>query len=290
VSLATPLAAVRRWGATSLRARVAGEDAAARAKRIWGTPGDRWFAPGDPIWEVHSDASMFAGGIRALLLQSLHPLALAAVEEHSDYRADPWTRVQNTGAYLAATTFGTIEHADQVIDAVRLIHASVRGVTADGTPYSADDPHLLRWVHVAEVESFLTTYQHFGRRRMTRAEADTYVTQAGLPARRLGVVDPPESEEELRATLEEYRPELAGTPEARRVARFLLLDPPLPWVARPGYAALAAGAVATLPGWAARMLRLPTVPPADRLVGRPVGRAATATVRWLMSDASVARG
>jgi len=290
VSLTSPLAAVRRWGATSLRARVAGEDAATRARRIWGTPGERWFTHADPIWEVHSDASMFAGGIRALLLQSLHPLALAAVEQHSDYRADPWTRVQNTSAYLAATTFGTIEHAEQVLAAVRRIHGMVRGVTSDGTAYSADDPHLLRWVHVAEVESFLTTYQHYGRRSLTRTEADTYVAQTGVPARRLGVVDPPESEAELRAALEEYRPELAATAEARRVARFLLLDPPLPLLARPGYGALAAGAVATLPGWAQRMLRLPALPPTDRLVGRPVGRAATATVRWLMSDESVVRG
>ena len=100
-----PLAAVRRWGATSLRAKVAGEDAEKRAERIWGAQGERWFGPEDPVWRVHSDASMFSGGIRALLLQSLHPLALAGVEQHSDYRDDPWTRVANTSAYIAATTF-----------------------------------------------------------------------------------------------------------------------------------------------------------------------------------------
>lgn len=285
---AESVAALRRWGATSLRERVAGADAQARAQRIWGASGERWFTPDDPIWWVHSDASMFAGGIRALLLQSLHPVALAGVQQHSDYRDDPWTRVQNTSAYLAATTFGTVEHAEQFIAAIRRIHATVTGVTSDGTPYSADDPNLLRWVHVAEVESFLTSYQHYGARQLSQPQADTYVAQAGVSARLLGVIDPPETEDALRGELESYRPELAATADARRVARFLLLAPPLPWAARPGYAALAAGAVATLPPWARMMLRLPVVPPSDRLLGRPIGRAATGTVRWLMSDASVA--
>lgn len=284
-----PVALLRRRGAQALRARVAGTDAQRRAERIWATPGERWFTPADPVWRVHADASMFAGGIRALLLQSLHPVALAAVDDHSDYRADPWTRVQNTSAFLAATTFGTVRHAEEVIEVVRRVHAGVRGVSADGTPYAADDPHLLRWVHLAEVESFLTTFQHYAAVPLSAAEADTYVAQTGLVARRLGVIDPPEDEDELRAGLAAYQPELAGGPAARRVARFLLLNPPLPWVARPAYGALAAGAVATLPAWARRMLGLPGLRPAEA-VGRPVGHAATATVRWLMGDPSVARG
>jgi len=283
-----PLAALRRWGATSLRARIAGDDAAARADRIWRAPGERWFTDADPIWWVHSDASMFAGGIRALLLQSLHPVALAGVEDHSAYRDDPWSRVQNTSTYIAATTFGTVEHAHEVIDRVRRIHAAVQGTLPDGTAYSADDPHLLRWVHVAEIESFLTTYQHFGGRELTRREADTYVAQTGLAAELLGVVDPPRTERRLRADLEDYRSELTGSAAVRRVARFLLLDPPLPWAARPAYGVLAAGAVSTLPGWARSMIGLPPVVRTAALAARPVGGLATRTIRWLMSDPSVA--
>lgn len=284
-----PLARVRRWGATALRARIAGAEAQARAERIWGSPGPRWFTPDDPIWRVHADASMFPGGIRALLLQSLHPIALTGVEDHSDYRNDPWRRVQNTSEFLAATTFGTIEHAEEVIERVRRIHRAVSGVTEDGIPYSADDPHLLRWVHVAEVDSFLATYQRFAARPLSPAEADTYVAQTAVAAERLGVVDAPTTRSGLRADLAAFRPELAGSPAARRVARYLLLEPPLPVPARPAYGALAAGALATMPDWTLRMLDLPTPVRVGARLGGPLGQAATSTVRWLMGDPSVAR-
>ena len=284
-----PLARARRWGATALRARIAGAQAQARAERIWGTPGPRWFTPEDPIWRVHADASMFAGGIRALLLQSLHPIALTGVEEHSDYRSDPWSRVQNTSEFIAATTFGTVAHAEEVIARVRRIHGAVNGTMPDGTAYAADDPHLLRWVHVAEVESFLTTYQRFGGAPLTQPDADTYVAQTAVAAERLGVVDPPTTEAGLRADIEAFRPELEGTVAARRVARFLLLDPPLPLPARPAYGVLAAGALATLPQWALTMLDLPAPVRLAARVGGPLGHGATSTVRWLMSDPSVSR-
>lgn len=93
----------RRFGLL-LRAKVAGDDAAERARQIWGKPGERWFSRDDPIWRVHKDASMFVGGITTLLLQSLHPLAMAGVAGHSGYRSDPWGRLQRTSDYLAVTT------------------------------------------------------------------------------------------------------------------------------------------------------------------------------------------
>ena len=95
-----------RLGA-ALRARVAGDDAAERARVIWGREGERWFTPEDPVWRVHADASMFPGGVAALLLQSLHPLAMAGVAGHSGYKGDPWGRLQRTSHFLATTTFGT---------------------------------------------------------------------------------------------------------------------------------------------------------------------------------------
>ncbi len=277
-----PTAEVRRWLAQALRSRIAGGDAAMKAARIWQAEGERWFTPDDPIWWVHMDASMFPGGIRALLLQSLHPLAMAGVDQHSAYRDDPWTRVQRTSTYIATTTFGTAKHAEQSIRAVRRIHEKVRGSATDGTPYRADDPHLLMWVHVAEVESFLTTYQRFGGRRLTQGQADTYVAQTGVAAAMLGVIEPPTTEAELRALLAGYRPELASSPEARAAARFLLREPPLPLLALPGYHALAAGAVGTLPRWARRELGV-----VRRPAGLQTGAVATAAVRWLMNDPSV---
>jgi uncharacterized protein (DUF2236 family) len=283
-TLARPL---RRQLARTLRSRVAGEEAATLAREIWGAPGPRWFNPDDAIWRVHADASMFVGGVRALLLQSLHPLAMAGVAGHSGYRGDPWGRLQRTSHFLAATTYGTVERAEQAIAQVRDIHLRVRGKAEDGRPYSASDPHLLDWVHLAEVDSFLRAYQLFGPAPLGPAEADEYVRQSGEVAARLGAASPPETVEDLDRRLAAFRPELAATDASRDAARFLLLNPPLPLAARPGYGLLAAGAVASLPGWARSELRLP--PPFVAWVwpGLRLGAAGAGVVRWALGDASV---
>ena len=287
MTLLAPMAdGARRQLAHALRSRVAGSDAQAKAERIWGAEGPRWFTPDDPIWRVHADAAMFPGGIRALLLQSLHPLAMAGVAGHSGYKGDPWGRLQRTSEFLATTTFGTIDHAQEQIARVRSIHDRVRGKAADGRAYSAGAPHLLAWVHATEADSFLTAYQRYAVSPLSDAEADLYVEQGGIVAGALGVVDPPTTVAGLKACIEAYRPELESTAAAREAARFLLVHPPLPLAARPGYAALAAGAVAMLPRWARQPLRLPWLPVTERLVGRPLGGVATSTVRWAMADAT----
>jgi uncharacterized protein (DUF2236 family) len=273
---------LRRRVAVALRDRVAGEDNAAKAAIIWDKPGERWFAEADPVWRVHADAAMFVAGIRALLLQSLHPLAMAGVAGHSGYKGDPWGRLQRTSTFLATTTFGTIADAEALIERVRGIHQGVRGRAPDGRPYAASDPHLLKWVHVAEADSFLRAYQRYAATPLTPAEADRYVAQACVVATRLGVIDPPTSVAGLNATIESYRPELESTPAARDAARFLLLHPPLPWSARPGYGALAGAGVALLPPWARRHLALPALPLADRAIALPLGGAATSVIRWAL--------
>ena len=192
MTLLAPMAdGARRQLAHALRSKVAGSDAQAKAERIWGAEGPRWFTPDDPIWRVHADAAMFPGGIRALLLQSLHPLAMAGVAGHSGYKGDPWGRLQRTSEFLATTTFGTIDHAQEQIARVRSIHDRVRGKAADGRAYSAGDPHLLAWVHATEADSFLTAYQRYAVSPLSDAEADLYVEQGGIVASALGVVDPP---------------------------------------------------------------------------------------------------
>ena len=198
---------------------------------------------------------MFVGGITALLLQSLHPLAMAGVAGHSGYKSDPWGRLQRTSHYLATTTYGTIGDAETTIARVRSIHERVRGRDHRGRPYRASDPLLLSWVHLAETDSFLRAHQAFAARPLTRAEADSYVSQTAVPARLLGVVDPPLSAAGLDAQLAGFRAELEASPAALEAARFLLFEPPLPVLARPGYATLAAGAVSLLPAWAGRNWR-----------------------------------
>ncbi|GAA5018046.1 oxygenase MpaB family protein [Terrabacter aeriphilus] len=274
---------VQRQLGRLLRSKVAGDDAPARAQRIWGAEGERWFTPTDPVWRVHADASMFPGGVTSLLLQMLHPMAMAGVAGHSGYKSDPWGRLQRTSHYLATTTFGTIEHAEESIAMVRSIHERVRGKDAFGRPYRADDPRLLMWVHVAEIDSFLRAYQTFGEEPLTDEEADVYVRQAGIPAARLGVVDPPQTVAELREVLQAYRPELETTDAAREAARFLLLDPPLPLLARPGYGVIASGGVSLLPAWARGMLGIPLPEVVTSFVARPLGHLGTAAVRWGMA-------
>ncbi len=274
---------VRRELGHLLFARVAGPEGPRRRERIHGTPGPRWFADDSPVRTVHGDASMFVGGIRALLLQSLHPLAMAGVAEHSGYQGDPWGRLQRTSHFLAVTTFGTAADADTMVAAVRRVHASVTGVAADGTPYAASDPHLLRWVHVAEIDSFLSAYQRFGAGRLDPDVADRYVAEVARVAEELGATDVPHSVAELDACLASYRPELRATADARATARFLLLTPPLPLAARLPYGVLAASAVSLLPGWARRELRLPRLPLTEATLVRGGGAAATRTIRWAMA-------
>jgi uncharacterized protein (DUF2236 family) len=275
---------LRRSVAVALRDRVAGQDNAAKAAVIWDKPGERGFTDTDPIWRVHADASMFVAGIRALLLQSLHPLAMAGVAGHSGYKGDPWGRLQRTSTFLATTTFGTVADAESLIERIRGVHQRVRGRAPDGRQYAASDPHLLRWVHVAETDSFLRAHQRYGVTALTAAEADRYVAQSCVVATRLGVIDPPTTVAGLDAAIESYQPELEGTAQAREAARFLILHPPLPWSAQPGYAALAGAGVALLPAWARRQLALPDLPLADRAIALPLGGAATAVIRWALQQ------
>jgi uncharacterized protein (DUF2236 family) len=226
---------------------------------------------------------MFVGGIRALLLQSLHPVAMHAVHGHSGFRGDPWGRLQRTSHFLAVTTFGSAADAEEMVARINAIHAGVRGTTADGRPYAANDPHLLAWVHAAEVDSFLRAYQTYGSGELDDAGQDQYVADTAEVATRLGVLDPPRDRQELADCLTSYRAELRGTPEARSAARFLLLTPPVPTLLRPGYGLLASAAVGLMPRWTRWPLRLPYLPVVEATAVRAAGHAVTGTIRWGMA-------
>lgn len=271
------VSSLRQRAGDALFARVAGPDGPAARDRIHNAPGPRWFAPGSPVRIVHGDASMFVGGVRALLLQALHPAAMAGVAGHSGYRSDPWGRLARTSTFLAVTAFGTAEDAQAAVDRVRAIHERVRGTSPEGVRYRASDPDLLRWVHDAEVDSFVAAHRAVGHQPLSDAGYDTYVEEMATVAERLGVVDPPTSLAELAAQLDAYRPELRVSPQARDTIDFLLHQPPLPWALRPGYRALTSCAVATMPGWARDMIGWRPV------VGRRAGRLATRAIRWSLA-------
>lgn len=278
---------VRAWLGEQVRSRVVGPDAEARRADLFDTSEPGWFADDAPIRRVHADASMFVGGLRALLFQSLHPRAMAGVAQHSDYRTDPWGRLQRTADFLAATTFGPASQAERAVEIVHRVHDRVVGVTRDGEPYAANDPHLLRWVHVAELDSFLAAHDRFGERPLRSAERDRFVADSAVIARALGVLTPPLTERELRDQIDAFRPELRGTREARDAARYLLIQPPLPMAGRPAYGMIAAAAVSLMPVWTRWPLRLPWMPVSEATLGRAAGDAVTRTLRWAIVPADV---
>ena len=271
----------RAAAARALQARVGGPDAAENTRRIHHAPGPRRFDPGSPIGRVHGDASVFIGGLRALLLQSLHPQVVSAVADHSDYRSDPWRRLQNTATFITTTTFGTDSDAARAVAIVRAMHTRVVGATPAGLPYAASDPHLIAWVHLAGAQSFLLAHQYFGRNPLSPAECDEYVAQAAVVARELGAQEVPTRVTELNEQLAGFRAELAGSEAARDVAQFLLRTPPIPLLARPAYALITSAGLALLPPWARRELAVPAAPALDPVL-RAGGRAMTASIRWAL--------
>ena len=274
---------IRENIATELRARVVGPNASQRTQEIMDAPGERWFAEDRPIRLVHGDASMFIGGLRALLLQSLHPLAMAGVANYSDYRKDPWGRLQRTADFLAATSFGPANEAQRIVERVKAVHLKVNGVASDGRTYSATDPHLLKWVHIAEIDSFLYTYQKFSKAPLDQAGRDGYVKDAAYVARAVGVIDPPESEAEMRAMIDSYRPELKSTRESRDATKYLLFKPPLPGAAKIAYWLLMVATVSTLPAWTRIPLRVGYLPIIEPVILRPLGYLMTSAIRWITS-------
>lgn len=170
------------------------------ARAIAQPPGaSGWFTPDGPVWTVHGSVATFLGGIRSLLLQALHPLALAGVDRHSAYREDPFGRLQRTGAFIAVPTYGSANLAEQTVRAVTGMHSRVNGMASDGRRYSAQDPELLRWVHVSLTNSMLSAYLRYGRDGPI--DSDVYVANMAVVGKAMGVPAPPGSVAALSAQL-----------------------------------------------------------------------------------------
>ena len=235
------------------------------------------YGPDSVTWRVHADPTMLLAGLRALLLQAVHPLAMAGVAEHSDFRADPWGRLFRTADYVTTTSFGTTKEANRAGARVRGIHRQLSGYEVEsGTPYKVGDPHLLLWVHCVEVESFLTTVTRCGL-KLSDSEKDRYYTEQLANAKLVGLQTAPASQAEMADYFASMQPELRVTAAARAAARFVVL-PPMPakyaltTPARPAWVGLAGAAAAMLPRWARRLYRLPGLPMTD-LGASMTGRA-----------------
>ena len=176
-----------------------------------------FFGPGSMTWKVHADPASLVGGVRALLLQALHPVAMAGVSQYSDFREDPWGRLTRTAEYIGVTSFGTTEEAERAAARVRMVHNKL----------GVDAPDLLMWVHAGFVDSLLNTYRRTVR--MSDADADQYVKEQLESARLIGL-DPStvfSTVDELRQYIQSMRPTLSITPEAMEAARFIVVPPPL---------------------------------------------------------------
>lgn len=236
--------------------------------------------PGSVIWRVHGDVTtMTVGGIAALLMQMLHPAALAGVWDHSVFRDDMMGRLRRTARFIAVTTYAAQDDAHAAIAQVRRIHAGVRGTLADATPYAASDPHLLAWVHACEATAFLDAWIAFGQPGMPRAEQDRYFAEAALVARELGADPVPCSRAEADALLARFRPELEVNRRTREVARLILRQRPPSAAAAPVHALLVQAAVAILPRWARRMHAL-APPPLVAPAARAGTLAVAGALRW----------
>lgn len=237
------------------------------------------FEKDSPIRLVHADlVGMMTGGVRALMLQMLHPHALQGVLDHSNFREDMHGRLQRTARFIAVTSFGHRDEAMKAIDRVNRIHAKVGGTLPDGSPYSATNPRTLAWVHVTEAQSFLAGYLRHVRPDMPGREQDEYYRQFAIIARALGADPVPETRREAEALFRELRADLRPSPEAREVARLVLSQRPKGTPAAL-QTMISAEAVAMLPPFARSMLGLQK-PVLTALPARAATWGVGRTLRW----------
>ncbi|MBR9883083.1 MAG: DUF2236 domain-containing protein [Oceanospirillales bacterium] len=253
-------------------------------------PGDPGlFGPQSICWRVHSDfPSMLCGGIGALMLQMMHPLALAGVWDHSNFRQDMLGRLRRTSQFIAATTFASTSDAHRLIERVRIIHSRVKGVAPDGRGYAADDPDLLTWVHVAEVKCFLDSYMRYKAPGLSVAEQDQYFDEVARIALALGAVEVPRSRFEVEAYIERMRPELTFDQRTAQVLELLLSAPAPNRLTRPvGYIMARAG-MDLLPDWAQQKAGV-TLSGGQKLLIRTSMRTLASTLRWAIRNGASQR-
>ncbi|WP_431268955.1 oxygenase MpaB family protein [Dankookia sp. P2] len=254
----------------------------ARGERPVARRPDGLFGPNAVAWRVHGDvASMMVGGIAGLMLQMLYPAVLAGVWDHSRFRDDLAGRLRRTARFIALTTYGSREEATAVIERVRRIHGHVRGTLPDGTPYAANDPELLAWVHVTEATTFLEAWIRYAEPDMPGPDRDRYFAEMAVVGAALGADPLPRSRAEARAILRAMRPKLQVDDRTREVARILLTRRAETSWQEPLQQLTQQAGLDLLPDWARRMHGLPP-PPA-----RPLLRAGTLgvarTIRWAFS-------
>lgn len=247
-------------------------------------PGDPGlFGPDSVCWRIHGDfTSMLVGGLSALMLQMLHPLALAGVWDHSSFRQDMLGRLRRTGQFIAGTTFAGQDEADRLIRRVRQIHGRVSGVAADGRAYAASDPQLLTWVHVAEVSSFLAAHLRYLNKDLSLELQDRYYRETARVATSLGAQEVPTSSREVGVYLEAMRAELRCDARTLEVFRILQRAPTTNAAVRVFSVQAMQAAIDLLPDFARNLY--PEAGMARRLMGRAFIKGSAPLIRWAVRD------
>lgn len=247
--------------------------------------GQGLYAPRAVIRRVHGDVtSMMVGGVSALLLQMLHPAALAGVWDHSAFRHDMLGRLRRTARFIAITSFADRADAEAAIATVRGVHSHVQGVLPDGSSYSANDPQLLAWVHVTEAICFLNGWIRYAEPAMSKADQDRYFAEFAVIARALGADPVPTTRGQADAIIAAFRPALLADARTRAVAAQVLHQPAPTALIAPVQGLVMRAAVDLLPDWARDMHGLHR----SRL-GSPLLRGATTgiakSLRWAFASA-----
>lgn len=232
-----------------------------------GDPG--WFGPDSVTWKVHGHPSAIIGGFSSLMVQMLHPLAMAGVAEHSGYQSDPLSRLSRTASFVAGTTYGSTEVAEQMVRMVLKIHKRVNGIAPDGRPYSALDGDLVTWVHVAEMTSIVNAHRRYHPWPIRGAEIDRYFAETAIVAEKLGGTDIPRSRAEVKQYFRDVRGELVLGDQARDTMAFItkpIGDDP---VSRGISVLLLQAAIDLMPGWAKKLHEIQRIPGFDLVSIRP---------------------
>ncbi len=221
--------------------------------------GDRGlFGPESIAWKVHADfISMMIGGISSLIMQALHPQALAGVWDHSSFREDLKGRLGRTAFFIAATTYGSTEMADKVIERVNQIHAKISGIDEFGKPYSATDPHLLAWVHLTETYSFMQAFEDYRKEQLSPQDKDQYFKEMTSLGARMGAHNLPSTYGKTDSAIQNYIPELYFGERAKSILD-LLENFPSKLAAKPFIKLITRAGYLNLPDWVYPFIDRPT--------------------------------
>lgn len=245
------------------------------------------FGPDSVAWQVHADfTAMMVGGLSSLIVQSLHPRALAAVWDHSDFRHKLKERLGRTAYFVAATTYGGEAMALSAIRRVNTIHANIKGIDLQGQPYVANEPELIRWVHLVEVTSFLAAYQHLAKQPLSAQACDQYISEMTRVGHLLGAVDLPLTYAATQTELLGYADKLSFDARAQEILQIIQAYP-VDVLDKPWMALVLACAFDVMPTWVLKFMGLSPSCAVQQQVTRLAVQASAEPIQWMLNQQGV---